>query len=154
GYGRVLEVGCGDGTGARIVEPVVDELCGIDIDDELLSSVPQQMTVYWHDILQSPFITGGMWDAAYALDVLEHIPPEREDIFFNNINAGLRRGGVVIIGSPSLESQPYASEPSIKGGHVNCKTEEELRNTLLRHFRHVFIFGMNDGTLHTGFGPM
>jgi hypothetical protein len=25
---------------------------------------------------------------------------------------------------------------------------------MLRHWKHVFIFGMNDETLHTGFGPM
>ena len=59
----------------------------------------------------------------------------------------------VICGMPSLESQPYASELS-RAGHVNCKTEEQLRQTLGKFFRNVLLFGMNDETLHTGFGPM
>ena len=29
-----------------------------------------------------------------------------------------------------------------------------MRTTLMQHWNHVFLFGMNDETLHTGFGPM
>jgi hypothetical protein len=47
----------------------------------------------------------------------------------------------------------HASEFS-RAYHVNCKTEDGLRATLARHFRNVFMFGMNDETLHTGFGAM
>jgi len=54
---------------------------------------------------------------------------------------------------PSLESQEHASPPS-KAGHINCKTEPQLREFMIRHFHNVFLFGMNDETLHTGFGPM
>ena len=57
-----------------------------------------------------------------------------------------------IVGTPSLESQVYASEIS-KLEHVNCKTKEGLRLVMKRHFREVFMFGMNDETLHTGTMP-
>ena len=49
--------------------------------------------------------------------------------------------------------QAYASALS-KAGHVNCKTGPQLREALRRHWQEVFLFGMNDEVLHTGFAPM
>lgn len=150
GYGRVLEVGCGDGTGAQIVQSAVGQLAGIDAE------IP--VAKYWnldfdqHDMVKDgPF--GGGWNAAYALDVMEHIAPDDENTFLRNITSTLEPTSPLIIGMPSKESQPYASELS-KLHHVNCKTEDELRETMSRHFHNVFLFGLNDETLHTGFGPM
>lgn len=148
GMERVLEVGCGDTTGARVVKPVVGRLVGID--RERYACEPC-IEVFRHDIINAPY--GERFDGVYALDVLEHIEPHNERTFLDNIKLSLLRGGVLIIGTPSLESQAYASKLS-KAYHVNCKTEEELRETLRRHFRNVFIFGMNDEVIHTGFGPM
>jgi hypothetical protein len=94
------------------------------------------------------------FDAAYALDVLEHIPPNKERKFLRNISVSLKPdNGIFIVGTPSLESQKYASALS-QAHHVNCKTEDGLRETLLKHFTTVFIFAMQDCTLHCGFGAM
>jgi 2-polyprenyl-3-methyl-5-hydroxy-6-metoxy-1,4-benzoquinol methylase len=151
GRSQVLEVGCGDGTGGRIVADAVGYLHGIDIDSRIIAATPFPSTQ--HDVLVEGGFYGnrGGWDAVYALDVLEHIAPEQEDEFLDVIQSGLR--GPCIIGTPSRESQLHASDLSLRH-HVNCKTEDELRKTLSRHFDNVFMFGMNDETLHTGFGPM
>jgi 2-polyprenyl-3-methyl-5-hydroxy-6-metoxy-1,4-benzoquinol methylase len=95
----------------------------------------------------------GEFDAAYALDVLEHIVPHDEHQFIANMLRPLTPEGVAIFGMPSLESQPHAS-PQSKAGHVNCKSGEELKATLEQHFHSVFIFSMNDEVVHTGFYPM
>jgi len=92
----------------------------------------------------------GPFDAAYALDVIEHIPPADEDRFIANITASLVAPGVAIFGLPSLESQPYASRVS-REGHVNCKSAPDLKRLMQRHFHDVFIFSMNDEVVHTGF---
>jgi len=154
GRGLVLEVGCGDCTGMQVVKGVVGALIGCDLD------VGDRAPIYCykHDILDGPFHGPGgnpslKWDAVYSLDVLEHISPDNENLFLRNICESLSENGAVIIGMPSLESQPYASELS-KLHHVNCKTENELRELLSRHFYNVFLFGMNDSSLHTGYGPM
>jgi len=144
GAGVVLEVGCGDGTGSQIVRPVVAKLIGIDLE-------PTKVGVQWN-ILAGPFDTEPL-SAVYALDVLEHIPPEQEDVALSNMRTHLKPFGTCIIGMPSKESQPYASVLS-KKHHVNCKTEVELRSTMARHFHAVFMFGLNDYTLHDGFGPL
>jgi len=156
GKAWVLEIGCGDGTGAEVVKPAVGLLCGMDREAQPEDNPSRS---FWRaDILQRlPHLQGeGIlwpWDAIYALDVLEHINPIDEDRALHNISQALAPNGVCIIGMPSKESQPYAS-PISRAHHVNCKTEDDLRNTLGRHFSNVFMFGMNDATLHTGFGPM
>lgn len=140
----VLEVGAGDGSLARIVRQAVRVVVTCDKDPQAPDVVKADLTTGWRL---------GRFDAVYALDVLEHVVAEDEDAFMRNMCLALDEHGTCIIGMPSLESQAYASSVS-KAGHVNCKTEEQLRELMLRHFRCVYLFGMNDETLHTGFGPM
>jgi hypothetical protein len=70
-----------------------------------------------------------------------------------NLIESLMPDGAAIIGIPSLESQRYAS-PQSKAGHINCKTGNSLKLFLEGHFYNVFVFSMNDETIHTGFYPM
>jgi hypothetical protein len=67
--------------------------------------------------------------------------------------ASLNDHGTLILGMPSLQSQPYAS-PLSKAGHVNCKDASDFRALMMEYFHHVFVFSMNDEVVHTGFSPM
>lgn len=157
GLDSVLEIGCGDATGTPLVRQVIPRVVASDFDEVFiqdatsrnLDSRPIHFCV--HDFLAGPMTE--LFDGAYALDVLEHIEAAAEDRFLSNICRSLTAGGVAIIGMPSLESQLYAS-PASKEGHVNCKTGPDLKATMKRHFRHVFLFSMNDEVVHTGFTPM
>jgi len=93
------------------------------------------------------------FDGIFSLDVLEHVQQSDEDTFLKNTCLSLNSHGALIIGMPSLESQPYASEGS-KIGHVNCKTGTDLRDLMKKYFHSVFMFSMNDEVVHTGFFPM
>jgi hypothetical protein len=70
-----------------------------------------------------------------------------------NVVASLSEHGVLVLGAPSLESQQYASAAS-KAGHINCKSGEDMRAFCNRFFHKVFMFGMNDEVVHTGYLPM
>lgn len=161
GLGRVLEVGCGDAWATSIVAAEVEHITAVDFDERFIEDasgrVPGNVSLvvadFVNDIVYPPDGLPTHFDAAYALDVLEHIRPQDEGPFLGHICSAIGRDGVFICGMPSLESQGYASELSV-AGHVNCKTESELRETLRRYFRNVFLFGMNDETVHTGYGPM
>jgi 2-polyprenyl-3-methyl-5-hydroxy-6-metoxy-1,4-benzoquinol methylase len=157
GRQRVLEVGCADAFGTRLVVQEVGQLTATDFDNVFVQDVRSRMDPRWgfeckqHDLLTGPF--PGTFDAAYALDVIEHIPPVQENVFVQNIVQSLTQQGVLILGSPSLESQAHASPPS-KAGHVNCKNASGLRELFNRFFHNVFIFSMNDEVVHTGYAPM
>ncbi len=157
GTGRVLEVGCGDGFAARIVRQEVGHLTITDFDPLFIADAKAHMVEPWVfdadvlDILAAPH--PGRFDAVYSLDVMEHIDAAREDVYLENMKASLTDAGTMIVGMPSLESQGHAS-PASKAGHVNCKTGEELRRVMLKHFQTVLIFSMNDEVVHTGFFPM
>jgi SAM-dependent methyltransferase len=157
GADHVLEVGCGDGFGTRIVAQAVRKVTAVDFDPEFIDDARSvagdryPISFYRHDMVAAPF--PDRFSGAYSLDVLEHVDRANEDGFISNIVASLTQDGVCIIGAPSLESQAYASRMS-RLGHVNCKTQAELKDTMLRHFRNVFMFGMNDEVLHTGYAKM
>jgi len=157
GYDSVLEVGCGDAFGTRLVADTVNRVVATDFDEVMLADCRDREDPKFKiehrafNALEGPF--SEPFQAAYLLDVLEHIEPEQEDLFLGNIAASVEDDGVVIVGMPSLESQEYASSQS-KIGHINCKTGAQLKTTMVKHFRNVFHFSMNDEVVHTGFAPM
>lgn len=157
GAEHVLEIGCGDAFGTRLVQQTVKALSATDFDAVFVEDVKARMVERWrfpvftHDLLAGPI--DGSYDGVYALDVLEHIDPKDEATFLRNAFAPLTAHGVGIIGMPSLESQVHAS-PTSKAGHVNCKTLPQLKKALREHFHNVFMFSMNDEVVHTGYHPM
>ncbi|MBF0269659.1 MAG: class I SAM-dependent methyltransferase [Alphaproteobacteria bacterium] len=157
GLSNVLEVGCADGFFTRIVLQAVGRVTGIDIDGAMIESASQIMSPRWpftalrHDILERP--VEGLFDGAYSLDVLEHIPASQEELFIMNILASLKPEASLIVGMPSLQSQAHASQVS-RAHHVNCKDQPELKTLLSKFFHNVFLFSMNDEIVHTGFHPM
>ena len=158
GKERVLEVGCGDAFASRIVLQEVGFLCAVDFDEVFVNDANRRMSARWkfdcrvHDMLQNP-VENSTFDAAYTLDVIEHIAQRDEDRFISNMAQSLTEHGVLIVGTPSKQSQTYASEYS-KQGHINCKDHNQLKTLLLKYFQNVFIFSMNDEVVHTGFYPM
>lgn len=157
GIGSALEVGCADAWGSRIVAQEVGSLTVSDFDPVFIEDVEKRMEADWkmdtlvHDMLVGP--VEKKFDGAYLVDVIEHIEKDVEDQFMGNIIGSLNDTGVCIVGTPSLESQEYASPPS-KAGHVNCKTGPELKALMQKYFHNVFLFSMNDEVIHTGFHPM
>jgi 2-polyprenyl-3-methyl-5-hydroxy-6-metoxy-1,4-benzoquinol methylase len=157
GRENVLEIGCGDAFCAPIVRQTVKRLTVSDFDPLYIADARARVRDRWNydavvlDVLRDEL--PGRYDGIYSLDMLEHIPQSEEDAVVRRIRAALEPNGAVIIGMPSLESQVYASAPS-KAGHINCKTEPELRQLMAGHFSNVFMFAMNDEVVHTGYGPM
>ena len=157
GMKKALEVGCADAFGTRVVRQEVPEVVATDFDPVFIQRNQERSHSKWninfrvHDMMAGPLVEG--FDGAYAVDVLEHIPAADEDRFIGNIAASIHSNGVCLFGSPSIQSQIYATKAS-KAGHVNCKDAPGMRATMSRHFHNVFIFSMNDEVVHTGYHPM
>jgi hypothetical protein len=157
GCRNVGEIGCGDAFGTRVVLQEVPDVTVYDFDPLFIQDVRARRDEKWplkaevHDIIAGPLPR--KHDALFSLDVIEHIVPADEHAFLSNICASLSENGLLMIGTPSLESQAYAS-PLSKAGHVNCKSSDGLKALLKNYFGHVFIFSMNDEVIHTGFSHM
>jgi len=158
GRANVLEIGCADAFGTRIVRQEVQRLTATDFDPIFIEDVKKRMNPRWpfdafvHDMLSGP-VPPRNYDGIYALDVLEHIDPGDERAFMSNLVGSLAPHGAVVLGMPSLESQVYAS-PNSKAGHVNCKSMPDFKQMMVRYFHNVFMFSMNDEVVHTGYHKM
>jgi 2-polyprenyl-3-methyl-5-hydroxy-6-metoxy-1,4-benzoquinol methylase len=156
GRRNVLEIGCQEGWGLPLVRQTVQQIHAVDFFKPYIESCRRRIslsgvTFSSHDILAGP--VNNNFDGVFALDVLEHIDPDMEQQFIENCKSSMSKDGVLILGTPSLESQKYASEASL-AGHVNCKTGQEFKHLMESHFRFTMVFSMNDEVLHTGFYPM
>lgn len=157
GKQNVLEIGCADAFGTRLVQQEVGHITAIDFDPVFIQDAKSRENKHWpitlfvHDMLSGP--VPGTFDAIYSLDVLEHIQPADEHTFMTNLLASMPTEAPAIIGIPSLESQRYAS-PQSKEGHVNCKSGLDFKHDLEKYFHNVFVFSMNDEVVHTGYYPM
>jgi 2-polyprenyl-3-methyl-5-hydroxy-6-metoxy-1,4-benzoquinol methylase len=152
-------VGCGDATGTRIVLQNVGHVHGVDFEPLVLNDAVERYrregvsnaSFSIHDMIAGP--CSGDFEGAYSLDVIEHIPQEKEATFLDNICRSLNQHGVLILGTPNITALEHASAES-HAGHVNLKTVSTLHTLLSTRFHNVFVFSMNDEVVHTGFYPM
>lgn len=155
--GRVLEIGCGDGFGTTLVADVAENVVAIDLEPSTLETrsrnrvLDARVEFRAHDMVAAPIAE--RFDAAFSLDVIEHIPAEIEGHFYGNIAASLGPRGMCIIGTPNKTAEAWQSEYS-RRDHINLKTFDQLRSDMEKYFDYVFMFGINDEVVHTGFGPM
>lgn len=157
GSKRVIEIGCGDAVGAPILLQTIERLHGVDLESSVISDnekrneYPGRLTFETADSTNT--IANGEFDGLVSLDVIEHIDPKEENRFIRNITRPLTCDAVAIIGTPNISSQQYASDNS-RAGHINLKSHDTLKHSLELFFTNVFVFGMNDEMVHTGFSPM
>lgn len=159
GKQRVVEIGCGDGIGIPIVLQEVDFVQGLDIEPIVIEDARARFAgegiancaFALQDVSATPL--AGPFDAAYSLDVIEHVDMRHEGAFLDNICAGLDAEAVCILGTPNVTAAAHASEGS-RAGHINLKSGPELKALLQSRFHNVFLFSMNDEIVHTGFAPM
>lgn len=157
GCESAIEIGCGDAVGSPILLQAVRRLHGVDLELAVIkdnirrNEYLDQLSFEALDLTKaSPH---DIYDAAISLDVIEHIPADKEGLFLQNIVSCLSDHATCIIGTPNIMSQQYASENS-REGHVNLKDHASLAASLKQYFHNVFIFSMNDEVVHTGYEPM
>jgi 2-polyprenyl-3-methyl-5-hydroxy-6-metoxy-1,4-benzoquinol methylase len=165
GKKSILEIGCGDGVGANIVGAARDlsTLFCIDWDKRNIegnirrnSGINKKIHFETHNINESTFINSSVpngFEAAFMIDVIEHVEPKKEHAFMVNVCKSLSSSGLLLTGTPNISASQYAS-PQSNAQHINLKSPETLRITMEKYFQHVFNFGMNDEVLHTGYSPM
>jgi 2-polyprenyl-3-methyl-5-hydroxy-6-metoxy-1,4-benzoquinol methylase len=151
----ILEIGCSEGVGTNMLAERGHHVTGIDADGEAIAHAKKSIGNPNLTFLQGDFIgrSIGLFDVCVTLDVIEHISAESEQAFIDSIKANLKDEGFCIVGTPNDTASQYASKAS-QIGHVNLFEAERLYALLRKNFTQVFMFGMNDELVHTGFYPM
>lgn len=150
----ILELGCGEGYGTLLLAEHSHNVTGVDFDAESITWAQANLNFKKNIIFKHDDFVGktyGKFDVVVSLDVLEHIPDG--DIFFETVTNNLKADGYSIIGTPNITASKYASQVS-RMSHVNLFSAERLRDMARKHFKNVFLFGMNDEVVHTGYYPM
>ncbi len=157
GRARVLEVGCGDAFGVPIVAHEVGHLRCIDWEPRIVEGNRRRLACLTNVDFEvfdiSTTRPEGVFDAVYSVDVIEHVEPEYESRFMENMVAALDEHGVMMVGTPNVTSAPHATFRS-SHQHINLKSGATLKDLLARYFHNVFVFSMNDEVIHTGYYPM
>lgn len=156
--GNIVEWGCGEGIGARILVKGRGLYIGIDSDADAIAIAHahqhmRPLTIFSVEDILLPIRRMAQSDAVVSLDVIEHIPADREDAFMANAVAALADHGVMVVGTPNKVAEHLAS-PQSKAGHVNLYTHERLRALMAKHFRVVQMMGMQDTAVHFGHPEM
>lgn len=152
---KVLELGCQEGIGTLILGEAGHQVLGIDFDKDAIEHAKKSIkknniTFQCGDFMRKRF---GKFQAVISLDVVEHIKSDSEGIFLKTICANLCSTGFALIGTPNITAKKYASKHS-KTGHINLYSVQRLDKLLRKYFGNVYMFGMNDEVVHTGFYPM
>lgn len=152
---RVLDVGCGEGMGTWILASECASAHGIDIDGDSIAVASSNWTADNVSFKKDDFLANKTkpFNAVVSFDVIEHILPENTGAFMGRIMECLTDYGIAIVGTPNITSDQYASAVT-KAGHINMFSGQRLADEMSERFKHVFMFGANDETIHTGFLPM
>ena len=157
GRGSVLEVGCGDAFGAPIVAHEVEKLHCVDWEERNIIGNRRRLSHLSNVTFEAADVSEGKLEGAYDgifnIDVIEHLEPEFEKSFIENMVQSLNQHGVMIIGTPNETASKYATFRS-DHQHINLKTAETLKALMDIYFHNTFMFSMNDEVIHTGYYPM
>ena len=158
-----LELGCNNGFGTRYVRDRCDlsKLVGVDFDHESIEVANEEVADGVCSFIEGDFLNNdytssciqGGYDCVYSLDVIEHIPKMDEQKFIDTLWMNVAEDGFVVVGTPNVTMYPYANEWN-KLRHINNFDQQRLYDLLSTRFEQIFMFGMTDEVLHTGFYPM
>jgi SAM-dependent methyltransferase len=152
---RVLELGCSEGIGTPILAEFATHYTGVDMDESAIATAKDNWPNVKWEFIEADFMGQryGTFDSIVSLDVIEHIHREYEPLFFKTVAQNLGDDGIGLVGTPNITSAPYASVGSQKG-HVNLYDAARLEAAMRTIFHNVFMFGLNDEIVHTGYAPM
>jgi 2-polyprenyl-3-methyl-5-hydroxy-6-metoxy-1,4-benzoquinol methylase len=145
---RVLELGCGEGLGGRILGEFAQSYTGIDLDEEAVAVARRNLPGETYNFVAAKFLGQrlGTFDTVVCMDTTEHVDPTVEHQVFRTCYENLDQDGICIIGTPNLTA--------VREGHVRPFDGERLKAALQGYFHNVFLFGLNDELVHAGFTPM
>ena len=160
---RVLDVGCYDGTIAKLISAQGNQVIGIDISKKAVHMARKNgIQAYVCNLEEDPFPKSlGTFDVIIAGEIIEHIFDP--DALLDKLARILKPGGHLIITTPNiaglgsrlsllLGQLPWMVENDLlpgKSGHIRYFTYSELEKILIRHSFSIETFTTDSVGLNT-----
>lgn len=133
--GRLLSVGCGDGTELGIARELGWEAEGYDVDPETTAEVAKRTGAVVHCGKFEDLDPGSsLFDAVYMDQVIEHLKDPNE--YLTKIKSLLRPGGALFLGMPNLTS--LSNRAKTLTGRLGLRRKKRGRHYVSEH--HIIFF--------------
>ncbi len=148
----LLDIGCGQGLSSIFFSDYCKYVYGVDLLSDFL----------YHDRKNIKFIKKNIFqlkknnfkhkiNLITLIDFIEHFNKSQGSLILNKCSNLLeRKGGTLIVGTPSVYSSKYRSKRS-RIQHIHEYDGMELKDLCSKYFNRTFLFSMNDELVHTGF---
>lgn len=134
---RVLDLGCGDCTYARVIAEKCNatEYVGVDIEPRC-----NGYNVVRADVQDPglPSIIGGSFDVVFMMDILEHVT--NYGLALDNARRLIKPSGLLLITTVAIPQDGINDAIERDPQHVHLYTPELLRRALIRHGFSLIMF--------------
>jgi len=152
---KVLDLGCGTGYGAKLLSRTAEKVIAADADFYVLQYGEKNYPDPYIQRVRVPYITAEQhlpfdndsFDAVVNFEVIEHVPVEHMEAYFDEIARVLKPEGLLFISTPNKKIYINYPDPY----HVSLMTLEDFRALLLSRFEKVHLYGQvrSKGLPHT-----
>lgn len=141
---RVLDVGCNNGYGSRIIAEVAESVVGVDVSS---NSIERAKAKFPRGNLRFLLIDGKTlpfesrdFDVVTCFQVIEHL--DEPGLFLDGLRRVLRPMGLAVFSTPNSQIRLEPGMRPWNRFHVREYSAEELRSLLESHFASVDVFGL------------
>jgi O-antigen biosynthesis protein len=152
---RVIDFASGEGYGSAFLSSKAQSVIGIDIDAAAVMHAQRKyaacsnLTFEAGSCESAPSLTG--FDMAVGFELLEHLNPDSQSRFLENVSRVLKQDGLFLVSSP--EKMEYAETYSgTNEYHKHEMTISELTEFLGKYFEHIYLCAQRVLTLSTMWG--
>ena len=149
---KILDIGCAYGIHVPLFLGIGRELKyeGTDISRHMLkiakSRYPQLPFLYG-DVSDKKLLRNKKYDGFWAVAVLMHIPEEKREDMFSNLEKLTKRGGVGYITVPNERPHPASKKDQ---RHFSLYNKSDFKNLILKRNWKVLRSGVLDGSSKKG----
>ena len=141
---HVLEIGCGDGYGTRLLSQNVMKVIGLDIDQDIIDHAlkkngSKKCLFEAYDGEKIPY-DDNTFDAVITFQVIEHVFGDIH--FVSEIHRVLKKGSKLILSTPNGENRLLNGKSPWNRFHVREYSTRSLNDLLSKFFIKTSMFGI------------
>lgn len=148
----LLDIGCGQGVSSVFFSDYCKYVYGVDLFSSFIDHNRKNIKFFKKNIFeikQNNFKQ--KIDFITLIDFIEHFKKSEGSLILKRCSNLLKKkGGTLVVGTPSVYSSKYRSKRS-KMQHIHEYDGMELKDLCSKYFDRTFLFSMNDELVHTGF---